>query len=492
MVAVWFVGFVLLSTIWLRRFVRVSMLRKRGIPIQIDGCPIPAISLLESIEPGVFGIHRPVLFLPAGILDRLTRPQLAAVIEHELSHVRRKDNLTSAIHMCVQSIFWFHPLVWWLGYRLIDERERACDEAVLAFGGPPRDYAEGILNVCKLYAASPVSCVAGVSGSNLKKRIERIMTCSAVLRLSIAGKAAIAIVTALTLITPITIGMLSAPGVVAQTRNAAIPGFEVASIKPCRVEYGRLRGGGDSSPGRMSTGCDLLVDDNNLGLIQRAYVRFSWGHTNPLGVLPVKGGPKWIHSDMYRIDATASGHPSAEMMMGPMLQALLEDRFKLKIRRETKEGPVYALTLAGGSPRLKPSVEGACVQMPLTFPVPKPPSGQRFCRDLISLLNPSVEAEGSTVSEFSKLLNLVLDRPVIDKTGLNGTFDIRLEFARDAATPGLRTPGALLNAPAQPSADPGKPTIFTAIREQLGLKLTPATGPVERLVIDHIERPSKN
>jgi uncharacterized protein (TIGR03435 family) len=108
---------------------------------------------------------------------------------------------------------------------------------------------------------------------------------------------------------------------------------------------------------------------------------------------------------------------------------------------------------------------------------------------MISFRGPSLDAERTTLSEFSKLLNLALDRPVIDKTGLAGRFDIHLEFAADQATPGLH--GLVPDSPAATS-DPSGPTIFTAIQEQLGLKLESTKGPVELLVIDHIERPSEN
>ena len=157
---------------------------------------------------------------------------------------------------------------------------------------------------------------------------------------------------------------------------------------------------------------------------------------------------------MYEINAGAEGHPNVEMMQGPMLQALLEDRFKLKIHRETREGPVYALTLANGGSRLKPFEEGSCTRMPWTFPLPAPAPGQRYCKTKISLRSPSVDAEGSTLSEFSKLLNLVLDRPVVDKTGITRRFDIHLEFSPDEATPGLR--GPLGDTPAAAS-DPTGP-----------------------------------
>ena len=102
---------------------------------------------------------------------QLTPDQLEAVFAHELCHVRRRDNLTAALHMIVEAVFWFHPLVWWLGARMVDERERACDEDVLRLGGEPQVYAESVLKVCEFYLESPVACVAGVTGSNLQKRM---------------------------------------------------------------------------------------------------------------------------------------------------------------------------------------------------------------------------------------------------------------------------------------------------------------------------------
>src|SRR5262249_18369392 len=126
-------------------------------------------------EPGVFGILDPILLLPEGITARLTAPQLEAVLAHELCHVRRRDNLTAAIHMLVEAVFWFHPLVWFWGTRLMDEREHACDEEVLRIGNEPQVYAEAVLKICEFYLEPPLPCVAGVTGSNLKKRIQIIM-----------------------------------------------------------------------------------------------------------------------------------------------------------------------------------------------------------------------------------------------------------------------------------------------------------------------------
>ena len=133
---------------------------RRGVPLDLD-IPVAAISLNERIEPGVFGVFRPVLLLPEGIAQRLTPDQLRAVVAHEMSHVRRRDNVANAIHMLAEALFWFHPLVWWIERRLLDEQERACDEEVLRQGGDPQVYAESILRICEFYVTSPLICVAG-------------------------------------------------------------------------------------------------------------------------------------------------------------------------------------------------------------------------------------------------------------------------------------------------------------------------------------------
>jgi hypothetical protein len=175
------------------------------------------------IEPGVVGILRPVLLLPQGITDRLPAVQLDAILAHELCHVRRRDNLAAAIHMAVETVFWFHPLLWWIERRLVDERERACDEEVLRVVSEPQVYAEGILNVCKLYKASPVVCVSGVTGSNLKSRIEEIMKNRIARRLG-AGRALLLAAAAIAaIVVPVGFGMVSAAQDSSKTSLLASP-----------------------------------------------------------------------------------------------------------------------------------------------------------------------------------------------------------------------------------------------------------------------------
>jgi len=121
--ALWFCGVIAGLIYWLRLMRRIRAIERGATILKLD-LAIPAMSSPSRMEPGVFGILKPVLILPAGINERLTSAQLEAVLTHELCHVRRRDNLTAAIHMLVEVIFWFHPLVWWIRTRLVAEHGR--------------------------------------------------------------------------------------------------------------------------------------------------------------------------------------------------------------------------------------------------------------------------------------------------------------------------------------------------------------------------------
>jgi beta-lactamase regulating signal transducer with metallopeptidase domain len=224
-VVVWVCGFAVIGLIRLRGWLRVRAALRSSAPTDIRAA-VDVRSTPGLLEPGVVGLFRPVLLLPSGIGERLLPRQLDAVLAHELCHVRRRDNLTSAVHMAVEALFWFHPLVWWIGARLLEERERACDEAVLRLGSSPQDYAGGILNVCKSYLESPLRCVSGVTGSNLKKRIDAIMINRPASGLNGARKLVLASAGVAALAGPVAIGLVigigDAPVVRAQF-PAAIP-----------------------------------------------------------------------------------------------------------------------------------------------------------------------------------------------------------------------------------------------------------------------------
>ena len=204
----WFIGAVAVLLMWSLRWLHIARVVRNAEPLEATGnsAKTRIVTSPASMEPGVFGILRPVLLLPEGVARSLTAAQLEPIIAHEMFHVRGRDNLAAALHTLVEAMFWFHPLVWWLGNRLVDERERACDEAVLRMGFPPADYAEGILKVCKSYVAAP-ACVSGVSGSNLKKRIEVIMENRGTNDLTFGKKLVLILAGAGMLVFPLSAGM---------------------------------------------------------------------------------------------------------------------------------------------------------------------------------------------------------------------------------------------------------------------------------------------
>jgi hypothetical protein len=175
---------------------------------------------------------------------QVTGAQLEAILAHEMCHVRRRDNLTFALHMLVETLFWFHPLVWWIQGRLVEERELACDEAVLQSGNEAEVYAEGILKVCKFYVESPLACAAGVSGADLKKRVARIMTEQMGRNLSWAQKLVLCIAGLVAVMMPVAFGLSHAG--VGKTefqdnpKDVKLPAFEVASIKPNKASDDRM------------------------------------------------------------------------------------------------------------------------------------------------------------------------------------------------------------------------------------------------------------
>ena len=485
----WACGFVGISCAWWVRWRRVRIAVRAGVPVEIREYR-SLRSRIGKMGPGIFGVIRPVLMLPEGIFDQVSPAQIEAVIEHELCHIRHRDNLVAAIHMFVETVFWFHPLVWWIGKRMVAERELGCDQEVVSRRGEARVYAEAILNVCKLYVESPLECVSGVTGSDLKKRIEGIMTGRAAVRLSWVKKAALAGAGMAAVAVPFIVGVMRG-----QSAAANSPKFEVASIRAgCGVQSAV------SDPGRMILCVPLRT------FIRDAYVvnkdgQHHAGYVNP-NYIPIEGGPGWVYSDRFTINAKAEGTASFEMLHGPMLQALLEDRFKLKIRRESRVGPAYVLTVAKGGPKLQGSPEGSCV--PFDNMGPRPAEGQVPCgpdppRASLSGPNFITAIRGFTLDEFSTFLFAMMDRPVLNRTGIEGRFDFRLEYVPDQSTPTILAWLAERHRPGvDPSWDPGNApdpngvSLPAAIQQQLGLRLEPTRASREFLVIDHVEKPTEN
>src|ERR1700689_2144459 len=237
--AMWLFGFVTVVILWSVRWRRIAAAAHGSAPMdqgrevdalrqleKIEGVRRPMTLLLSrdsAMEPGIFGIFRPVLLWPATISEHLQDSHLKAILAHEVSHARRRDNLAAAMHMAVEAIFCFHPMVWWLGARLVEERELACDEAVLQLGNPPAIYAESILKTCEFCVGAPLACVSGGTGAELKKRIVRIMTPNPAEKLSPGRRLLLASVGVAAVAGPVLFGLWKTPPVSAQSPQASNP-----------------------------------------------------------------------------------------------------------------------------------------------------------------------------------------------------------------------------------------------------------------------------
>ena len=259
---------------------------------------------------------------------------------------------------------------------------------------------------------------------------------------------------------PIAFGILNANRSQAQA-TLARPQFEVVSIK-------QREAGATGSSCCVAPGGRLNVKNNRISNL----IGFAWS----IKYFQLVGAPDWLESDRFDIEAKAQGNPSADEMK-QMLQSLLEDRFRLKVHREMRPMPVFALVPAKGGPKLQRFQEGDCARFDPANPSAPQPQGDKprdYCGFNI-LVRGKWNASGITIQQVASALSDITSRPVIDKTGLTGLFNIHMDYIEDALSP--ETPG---------------PSIFTAVQQELGLKLESTREPAEVLVIDHIEKPSEN
>jgi uncharacterized protein (TIGR03435 family) len=282
----------------------------------------------------------------------------------------------------------------------------------------------------------------------------------------------------------VTVGTVNVPRAQAPATRATPPTFEVASIKPSKS----LDGGGTAAfqPGGRFRSINVPLQ----GLIATAF-----GTERPLLYLQIVGGPDWIATDRFDITAKMGSDASQDMkelyrQMPVLLRTLLEDRFKLKTHSETRQLPVYTLVLDRKDGRLGPPLRRSvfdCLARSKAAragtPGPAPPHDRPACG--VRFGAGTLSASGFTLVNLAGTLSGNVGRVVLDRTGLTGDFDVELQWTPD------RVPfaGDASTNPA-PSAD--GPSIFTALQEQLGLKLESTKGPVDVLVVDHVEQPTPN
>jgi uncharacterized protein (TIGR03435 family) len=357
----------------------------------------------------------------------------------------------------VQALCWFHPVVWWIGARLVDERERACDEAVVRAGRDRQTYAESLLKTCQFCVGAPVTCVAGVTGADLKRRVTSIMAAPVGARLGVTARVAFALAIAAIVTVPVINGAASVPQM-ATTISLPDPSkmFDAASVR--QNTSGEQGGGTSSGSGHMTT--------------RNASLRSLLLHAFPIQETQLVGGPGWLDSDRFDVVAKAAGKtPDADLRV--MLQNLLVERFSLKMHVETRSLPIYALALAHEDGRLGPDLHPGTTG--------RYPGEIAYTGGGLSAAGQSMVMRGATMPELAASLSAKLERTVVDRTGLDGRFELELRYT-------------MPDGPAMTASDPAgrAPDLFTALQEQLGLKLEATRAPIDVLVIDGAEHPTND
>jgi uncharacterized protein (TIGR03435 family) len=271
----------------------------------------------------------------------------------------------------------------------------------------------------------------------------------------------------------------------AEQGPAQKPAFEVASIKPSlatNASSGQMVG---RAPGGRLTATNVPLSF----LIQNAY------RVRPFQVI---GGPSWMTTDWWDIEARAEEgtvppqpgppDPNVPDAMSLRLQSLLEDRFKLQIHRETRELPVFELSMAKAGLKAKLSNDQGPIRPPEPGTPPPQPGGP-MPRGNISMRPGGLRAAATSMTRFAATLSQIVGRTVIDNTQLNALYDFELSWMPDVG----QTVGPPLPPGVQlPPIDPSGPSLVTALQEQLGLKLESSKGPVEVLVVDSVSKPTEN
>lgn len=453
-ICLWVLGTFFFATSWLRTWFVIRRIARESEPHgTLSG--IPVLHSSANIEPGVFGICKPVLILPADLAIHLSAPEREMIFAHEVCHIRRRDNLTAAIHALVHALFWFHPLVWLIRIRLMEEREHACDEAVLASGSNADIYARSILDICRFYLEAPIGLIAGVTGGQLQKRVIRIANGLSQQSLSPSSKLLLTTLVLLALVLPFAAGVIDVGGVQAQNLT-----YDVSTIRP-------------HNPSDAGVWWNQLPNGLRFTNVTiKGIIAHAWDVRSD----QITGEPAWANDLRWDLIARDSEH-NLESMSYPqrneMLKALLADRLGLKLHPSSREGTVFHLLPGKHGLKLKPL------------------TGQAVATDAGGLKpgNLSWDDSGSAVVvrahavSIDRLIRTVADdlhHTVIDQTGLptSAVYDFELRWVPEGNT-------------AQP-ADPNTPSISGALEEQLGLRVESGHGPLLVLVIDRIERPSAN
>jgi bla regulator protein blaR1 len=488
LLAVWFVAAGWQITRLAVGVVSVWQLKWRAKAAPISELPLNLrrrVRVLASDEVGspvAVGYVHPAVIIPQELLARLEDGERQNVLLHELAHLRRYDDWLNLANRAVGAVLALHPLAPFVLGRIEREREMACDDFVVARTGAAGNYARSLARLHDLRWSAGTRLLAPAllgQNSSLAGRIESLLRRGREFsaRPSLASLGVSAFLLAVLLIAGgFTPGWIA----IAQT-NATLPtSFEVASIRP--GEPGDQHHDYMWRPSGRLDAINIWLED----LILHAY---------DIDTNQLTGLPSWAKSRVYTIRAVTpfdmSHLQTRQRMMveRQMLQSLLADRFRLKVHRATKQLPVYELVVAKEGTRLK-SIGEADLMAGSAYHKDHPMAGGMESGP------GSISAWGVQVSALAGALSGAVGRLVVDKTGLTGRYEIKLTWTPLPGEDGAMDSGsdAGNNKPRgmPDNMDFSGPSIFTALQEQLGLKLKSAKGPVEVLVVDHVEPPTPN
>ncbi len=411
--------------------------------------------------PTVVGWLRPVVLVPLGALTGLVPELVEALLAHELAHIRRHDYLVNVLQGVAEALLFYHPAVWWISGKIRAERELCCDDIAVQVCRDPLTYVRALteLEGCRPEHMNPA---LAANGGSLSTRIARLLGVPrAANRIMLRGPGLAAI------------GVLIAGGVLmavhgsAQTPTVAassLPSFEVASIKPSDAD--------SQLKIDFAAGGKLFVTHATL----RFLIKIAYDVTDD----QIIGGPAWLSSKRFDVQ----GKPAIALPGDPQtmtkdqallfhqptrlrLQRLLADRFQLELRKDSKDMPIFALVPVKNGPKMRRSTTSG--DPDITF-------GHGILQ--------AKRVDMATLAKF--LSEGQVGRPVVDMSGLTDKFDFRLEWSPD---PSL---GSLPAGNSQASADTGGISVFTALQQQLGMKLDARTSSADTVVVTRAEPPTSN
>ncbi|HVV47406.1 MAG TPA: M56 family metallopeptidase [Bryobacteraceae bacterium] len=454
--AAWLAGFLFTSAPLFLAIRHSRMLRRDALPWPLDRSPAgpTAIGIHEALPgPVVCGILRPMILLPPDS-QHWSAEDLNRAILHELEHVRRRDRIWHIASRALCAVYWFHPLIWMAWRRLVLEAEKSCDDAVLSRSDNVA-YADQLVALARRMSSAPISPVLAMAArADLSARIDSLLDIRQPRGRAGARFVTLAAASAALLAFSMTAFRLVAAPQETATRTVPGPTPELDAVSVKLID--------PASEGQHWHEHSDSRHFNVTGSMHGFILRFYGIRGNQL-----LNEPGWFTSRLYNIEAATSApvRPDGPVYLG-LLRDVLTDRFHLRLGDSTRDLPVYFLERASRGPKFRELKDNEAVPR-----FPRPPQG----------------VFGRTFTSIEDLLNqfngrfggpAYVDRPVIDHTGLNKRYVMRLE----TESMGADASGERQNFP----------NLLSDLQSQLGLRLVAGRAPLHVFTVDHVEAPSPN